>query len=730
MPSPRDGVTFAIRGGEISDRYFRRIQLWGIRERTRGEPLHCGGAGDAILMRTGMDRGQDPDQKFRARAPWLTETHIAAIFLLISVLMFHSYALLSPNASIQWDAVDVHYSSQRYLADEVRSGRLPHWTPYLFSGFPFLADVQVGAWYPLNWPFLALGILPKFIQAELFMHSLLACYGAFLLALLWFPAPASAVVALTFGLSGFFTGHSSHVGMYQTAAWLPWLLLGVKRSADGDGRAPFLTALGAGCVILAGHFQTSLYCFSAMAIFGCALVPQVAMPARFRVLRCMAMVAVGAVALSSIMWLPGLELVLHSVRTRVRAAELANGFLNPESLLTLINPNFYGVLSSPKPDILEGLYTGPKDITAYYFYAGALLIPLVILGLFRPGTRLLGLGLIIPTAWYAAGPAGGLFSLIASLPGFASIRGPINAWFVCALGLSLLAGAGASWLQERSTRRRRRAVWILLVVLAVDLHFQNSRRNPLAYQRGSFGSTYGAKLNSYAALLRGKTPLGTRIEGPEYESRIGSLNNPLDLRKETTYGYNPLALLGYAQYVEVMRDNPALRDGLAAQWRFNRATWSLDRIETALPRVYVPKVIRMAATIHDSYAALRTLRPAEETVISGPEQNLTHDPHASAEITRYGIDSYSVSYHAASSTVLRIAVPFFPGWTASIGNHNVEIRRADHAWMAVLVPGGTGIVNLQYRSRYFIAGALISTLAVMVLLVLSIRKSKQAAQRG
>ncbi len=86
--------------------------------------------------------------------------------------------------------------------------------------------------------------------------------------------------------------------------------------------------------------------------------------------------------------------------------------------------------------------------------------------------------------------------------------------------------------------------------------------------------------------------------------------------------------------------------------------------------------------------------------------------------------------HAASSTVLRIAVPFFPGWTASIGNHNLEIRRADHAWMAVFVPGGTGIVNLQYRYRFFPGGAVISTLSLMVLLVLLIRKCKQTDQRG
>ena len=61
------------------------------------------------------------------------------------------------SGSVQYDALDVHYSAQRYLSDELHAGRVPFWTPYIFSGFPFLADLQVGAWYPLNWPFFAGG---------------------------------------------------------------------------------------------------------------------------------------------------------------------------------------------------------------------------------------------------------------------------------------------------------------------------------------------------------------------------------------------------------------------------------------------------------------------------------------------------------------------------------------------------------------------------------------------
>ena len=74
-------------------------------------------------------------------------------------------------------------------------GRLPFWTPYIWAGFPFLADPQLGAWYPLNWPFLAIGPSPRVFQAENLLHAWLACFGAYLLAKKLFRSRAGALFA-------------------------------------------------------------------------------------------------------------------------------------------------------------------------------------------------------------------------------------------------------------------------------------------------------------------------------------------------------------------------------------------------------------------------------------------------------------------------------------------------------------------------------------------------------
>src|SRR5262245_28254034 len=134
------------------------------------------------------------------------------------VFVFYLNPLLNPNTTPHWDAIDTHYSPQKYFADHVRQGSLPFWTPYLFSGFPFLADPQVGAWYPLNWPFFLVGITPRAIQVQLSLHALLAIVGAYLLILRMIASKSAALAgALCYGLSGFFAAHCSHVGMFPTA---------------------------------------------------------------------------------------------------------------------------------------------------------------------------------------------------------------------------------------------------------------------------------------------------------------------------------------------------------------------------------------------------------------------------------------------------------------------------------------------------------------------------------
>src|SRR5277367_4359302 len=143
----------------------------------------------------------------------------------LATLLFYSIPLFSRRATVHWDLAEVSYPAQKFFAESVRVGKLPHWTPYLESGIPFLAEPRTGAWYPLHWPFFLIGITPRVIEWELALHAFLALFGAYLLARkLGGGHVAALVTGVFYAGGGFFTGHSSHLGIFETAALLPWLL--------------------------------------------------------------------------------------------------------------------------------------------------------------------------------------------------------------------------------------------------------------------------------------------------------------------------------------------------------------------------------------------------------------------------------------------------------------------------------------------------------------------------
>src|SRR5208283_5401999 len=462
---------------------------------------------------------------------------LGPLLLVFMTLACYWVPMTSSQTSILWDAADYYQVVQNYLSQELHAGRIPFWTPYPWGGYPFLADPQVGAWYPLNWPFFLLGVSPQMLVVEHWLHALLACFGAYLLAFRLLRQRQAAVLAgLCYGLSGFFVGHSSHTTMLQCAAWTPWLLLLLDHALESHAlRNTVLGGLAAGMMILAGHFQTILYSFLALALFAAARVME--RPRRCsRIFAHALAIPVIGTFLSAIATGPGLELAVNSVRASLSAVARTEGLIPFPALATLVYPNFYGVFSES--------YHGPQDITQFYFYAGILLLPLAVFGLRNRFARWAGLLLAIPTIWYAMGQSAGLYLLVARLPGFSSVRAPVNIWFVPALGLSLLAAAGLAAVAAKWNIR-----WLptaILLFVCVDLFCFQSATNPLAYSRESYDQLYGTGEKFFRQAASTGLPPLTRFEAPEHLAIFGPMSHFLHERTEVVYGYGPLPFARYS----------------------------------------------------------------------------------------------------------------------------------------------------------------------------------------
>jgi hypothetical protein len=639
-----------------------------------------------------------PEKKSIDRWPVL-----GPIVLLIMTLVCYWTPMTSSGTSILWDAADYYQPVQNYLSHELHAGRIPFWSPYQWSGYPFLADPQVGAWYPLNWPFFLIGVPPQILVVEHWLHSLLACLGAYFLAWrLVRHRPAAVLSGLCYGLSGFFAGHSSHTTMLQGAAWMPWLLLLLDLALESQLlRYTVLGGLAAGMLILAGHFQTILYSFLALGLFAAARVA--GEPRRWiQPLGISLAIPVIGTLLSAIGTGPGLELTLNSIRTGVSAITRHEGLIPFAALSTLVAPDFYGLFS--------GSYHGPEDITQYYFYAGILLVPLAILGLRDRKPRIIGLVLILPTIWYAMGPSAGLYRLVARLPGFSSIRAPVNIWFVPSLGLALLAASGLAVVA-----RKWPIHWLPLAVLAfscVDLFYYQSATNPLAYSRQSYDELYGSKEELFRQAVASNLPPLTRFDGVEFLPSFGPMSHFLDQRTEVTYGYGPLKLSRYESYVSALRSNHELRKDLSVSRWLDRRTGNIHVMDDPLPRANFPKELIRVATDQGSRQRLGTLDPARQALVPAALGVTAQDANGIADVREFTPGHYRIRYKCATPSLLRVSNAYFPGWTAKSGAQTLSVWPVDYALIGVVIPAGQGDLTLDYHSTYFLPAALMTILSL------------------
>jgi hypothetical protein len=410
-----------------------------------------------------------------------------------------------------------------------------------------------------------------------------------------------------------------------------------------------------------------------------------------------------AIIVAAIQIVPTLELVETTSRAMSNYSRTTDGVLELRALPTLVAPDWLGAISDK--------YTGPTDITQYYFYAGFLLLPLAALGLAKTKTRLHALFLIVPAAWFMLGGAAGLYRFTMLLPGMNKVREPIQGWFVVALGLAMLAAAGFAWVVRRWRVPYLGA--ILIAVLFVDVWYWNLLENPLAYGHFTFDSAYGDGEDALLRHVARAVPPLTRFEGGR-RAPVGLQNYGLDLHLETTAGYAALPIGDYMRYLAVMKQNPNLRDGLNVSTYLTADSVGVASNPSVLPRVYFPKSIMDVGNRAEALRAIQTLDPRLQSVALLPHSPIWQDPAATATVISYNEESYRIRYHAASPALLRLSVPYYPGWRATVDGQQLPIVHIDLALMGVVVPAGDRELRFSFRSDSFGIGVAI-TLAGLVL---------------
>jgi hypothetical protein len=393
-------------------------------------------------------------------------------FVLLSALalLFFADLLMHPDQVLYSDHSDLlamHLPMKRFL---VRSwhetGELPVWNPYSFGGMPFLADVQVAAFYP---PHVVLYFLNEeqvgpALSWLVVAHVILAGWAMYLYArrqqLDRLPA---LIAAIGFMFAGKWLMHILAAGHYIMVplAWLPLVLLFLERAIR---RGSVLSAVLAGVfyafIILGTHPQMTLYAgvFIALWTLGTALwsrqgdneTPRSARKALLTWAFLGALAAVTAIALSAVQLVPALNAAREATRgVGVAPSEILKGTV--PTLLSLIGP----------PVLPTGWWEAQGGLGILWL-ATAVLAPVLLGGLVRYRAFVALLLLL-----FALGGA----AVFQWLPGFKLFILPGRMLMLAALPVALLAGTATHELIQNSARMSAvRGLWLAVALAATVIY--------------------------------------------------------------------------------------------------------------------------------------------------------------------------------------------------------------------------------------------------------------------
>jgi hypothetical protein len=404
----------------------------------------------------------------------------AAVALALLALLAGTFfwgGLFGHTRTLIGDSADQQFPYLNLVSRLWRHGEVPLWNPFLFNGYPLVAEPQYQTFYP---PTLLMSLLTAFSPRAVFwqvvLHQILGGFFTYLLAGLWLRStPARLLAGLVYMLNGCFWARQQHVVTIDTEIWLPLVLYAVERAYRE--RTPGLQALAVGALalmLLAGHSQSSyfnLLIIGATTLF-LAVEARKTSPGsgawRPPLVFCAALGV--AILLSAVQLLPTWELTRLSNRSGAVPYQvaIASGALRGSHLVTFFLPDFYGALTGP--------YIGPGDVTQSSVYFGVL--PLLLVGFALTGTRQRRVNFLLVmtllTLLISLGSTGLVsVALYHFLPLFSLFRSPANYDYAFTLFAALLAGCGLEALQRNDVKPARYAVYLAVLGLALVLlvHF-------------------------------------------------------------------------------------------------------------------------------------------------------------------------------------------------------------------------------------------------------------------
>ncbi len=714
----------------------------------------------------------------------ISKTAAATLFFAVITSVFFKDVIFRTHW-LREDFFIQNFPNRFFATFELYNLSLPLWNPFVFSGMPFLADIQTGLLYPLNL------ILPLFsdkgalsyssFEYQVILHFVLSgLFMTLFLRSLDFNFTASLLGGTVFSFNGFLINHAHHSNMIHSAVWLPLVLYFCHMGYKKNKYMFFGASLALTISLFGGHPQITMFQLYMFTLFYFFLYYLYRWKYNFfKIVLIYLFTIIVFLLLSMIQILPTLEFLTHTVRKSLDLNKAALDSLPRMSLLTLF-----------MPDLFMETY-GIWQRWEFRFYAGTGTLIVAAYGLFlKYDSRKIFFLLIASFSLILAlGNNSVVYPIFFKIiPGFTLFRVPARFTYVFTFTAAVLAGVGfhaltkgeykKSWtevlvislpvlffsfiplailfvkdqnpqlyLPEISKYtalslvniilcmimirygKRAGGVGILLfIILLCDLYYYKGSYNLKKFDSHDISKTiYYSPL---AWVLR-DAPEGVRFSaGRKYSEYV---NMGLVYRKSNIGGYNPFML---KRYSPLNRDSQKTADFLGALFVENKKPVNPGergfRINvSALPRVYFVNRAKIDPSFDIKHHLNNGTFDPLKLVYLEKEISGFNDDDPSVPAPKYTITNYEnrgdeiyVSMTNDTPGFLIFSEIFYPGWKAYVNGERTEVLCANSLLRAVKTDMGRPYndIVLKFEPASFKAGRIISVITFFALLVFAIGK--------
>ena len=365
-----------------------------------------------------------------------------AIFLALGIVFFFP-AFLPGQGIFGTDYLAGSYQFMEFLSNQLRSGVIPKWVPYVYGGVPLHANPG-STYYPtrlgLMWLLPDSRVFPALLMSQL----VIAAGSMYLLVR---ELGTRTWIAFIAGLAFMFTGitmsglYSGHDGRIIVATFAPLAFYFLHRGMRTGSLGSFIgVAVTFGFTLLSFQIQSNYYLLLGAAFWtlycGWKFREAGNLQVARRMMRALAAVAF-AFALSAVNFLPFIDYVAESPRGAEggRGYEYATSFsMPPAETIGLAIPEQQGTL---------GTYHGKSFFKQHTEYVGAFVLAMLLLGFVfarRNGYwRFFGITTLVALSMSYGGftPVYRLYYTL--LPGVNKFRAPSISFFLVSMSLVAMA---------------------------------------------------------------------------------------------------------------------------------------------------------------------------------------------------------------------------------------------------------------------------------------------------